>query len=72
MAEESTTYTTESGDAWDLIAYKVYGDEMKADWLMQNNIKLLDTFIFDAGTVLYTPPLPETKTNSGLPAWRQG
>ena len=30
----STTYTTVSGDTWDLIALKVYGSELKADWLM--------------------------------------
>ena len=38
------TYTTESGDAWDIIAKKVYGDELKADRLMQEreNYPLLD------------------------------
>ena len=30
-------YTTKSGDTWDLIALNVYGSELKADWLMQNN-----------------------------------
>lgn len=30
----STTYTTVSGDTWDLIALKVYGSELKADWLI--------------------------------------
>lgn len=65
------TYTTVSGDAWDKIAYEVYGDEMAAAWLMQNNMELLDTFIFDSGVVLKTPELPETEsTQTAMPAWR--
>ena len=34
-------YTTKSGDTWDLIALNVYGSELKADWLMQNNPELI-------------------------------
>ena len=66
------TYTTRRGDTWDLIAYQVYGSEQYAGFLMQHNFPLLDVFIFDAGTVLNTPPLPETgqSTGSALPAWR--
>lgn len=68
----SSTYTTVSGDVWDLIAYKVYGDAMRFDWLMKNNIALLDTFVFDSGVVLNTPELPETTTaqTAAMPAWR--
>lgn len=66
------TYTTRGGDTWDLIAYQVYGSEQYTSWLMEHNFPLLDIFIFDAGTVLNTPPLPETAQSSGsaLPAWR--
>lgn len=68
----SDTYTTESGDVWDLIAYKVYGDEMRMDWLMKNNIAHLDTFVFGAGVKLNTPALPETTSTqtAAMPAWR--
>jgi len=67
----SETYTTVSGDAWDMIAYKVYGVEARMDWLMKNNIQLLDTFIFPAGAVVNTPALPETATTqTAMPAWR--
>jgi len=69
----SDTYTTKSGDVWDEIAYEVYGDEMAATYLMQNNIKLLDIFVFDSGVVLNTPALPDTATEqTAMPAWRSG
>jgi hypothetical protein len=62
-------YTTKSGDQWDMIAKNVYGSEIYADWLMQNNVQLLDIFQFDSGTVLNTPELPDN-TTSDLPPWR--
>ena len=68
MAE--TTYITQDGDQWDSIAKKVYGDELNADWLMENNGKFIGTFEFDAGMVLKTPPLPENRI-SNLPPWRR-
>lgn len=37
-------YTTKSGDTWDLIALNVYGSELKADWLMQNNPRYMIDF----------------------------
>ena len=67
----STTYTTVSGDTWDLIALKVYGSELKADWLMQNNPELIHIVRFDSGTVLSTPELPEEKRGD-LPPWKAG
>ncbi len=68
MAE--TVYITQDGDQWDSIAKKVYGNELYADFLMEHNGKYIDVFEFDAGTVLRTPSLPETKT-SNLPPWRR-
>lgn len=68
----SDTYTTKSGDVWDRIAYDVYGDELKMDWLLENNIKLVHIVVFDAGTVINTPELPETETTqTAMPAWRE-
>lgn len=63
------TYTTENGDKWDSIALKVYGDETKANWLMDNNLFYVSVFEFSAGTVLRTPALPEGKSGN-LPPWR--
>ena len=64
------TYTTVAGDQWDMIAKKVYGSEIHADFLMDNNLPLLDIYEFDAGTVLNTPDLP-LEQSSTLPPWRR-
>lgn len=64
------TYTTQQGDAWDLIAYRVYGSESYTGWLMQHNFAYLDTMIFGAGVVLQTPELPAEQQTSDLPPWR--
>lgn len=64
------TYTTRQGDAWDQIAYRVYGSENYTGWLMQNNFPHLDTFVFGAGVVLKTPEPPKTVTASNVPFWR--
>lgn len=64
------TYTTQQGDTWDLIAYRVYGDVKYTGWLMQNNFPHLDIFVFDAGVVLQTPELPEEERQAATPFWR--
>ena len=64
------TYTTKQGDVWDMISYAVYGSELHVGWLMQNNMRLLDMFVFSSGVVLQTPPLPESAQLSQFPPWR--
>lgn len=63
------TYTTIQGDMWDSIAYKLYGNEKYMGLLMQNNLELLDIFIFGAGTVLNVPEL-ESESEADMPSWR--
>lgn len=48
----NNTYTTVSGDTWDIVAYKAYGNEMYMDTLIKANIEYKDTYIFPAGVVL--------------------
>lgn len=62
------TYTTISGDVWDMIAKKMYGDESYTSFLMANNQRLLGYFVFPAGVVLEIPDKPQ-ETGS-LPDWR--
>ena len=38
------TYTTQQGDMWDYIAWKVYGDEAFVYLLYRENPKYLETF----------------------------
>lgn len=61
-------YTTKQGQVWDQIAKEVYGAEIHADFLMQNNPKYLNVFIFPAGIQLNTPELPQEQKDA--PPWR--
>ena len=67
----AATYTTIQGETWDQIAYKVYGGEEYAAFLMANNYPYLDILVFSAGTVLNTPGLP-AEEDGELPPWRLG
>ena len=62
-------YTTISGDTWDVIAKKVYDNELKADVLMAANPEHIETFIFSAGVELKTPALTEERSGT-LPPWK--
>lgn len=62
-------YTTIQGDTWDMIAKKVYGNEMRADYLMSNNVRLLDIVIFPSGIIINVPELPK-ELDGDLPPWR--
>lgn len=62
-------YTTIQGDTWDMIAKKVYGNEMRADYLMTNNTRLLDIFIFPSGIIINVLELPK-ELDGDLPPWR--
>ena len=68
------TYTTISGDTWDIIARKAYGDELKADRLMQEreNLPLLDYQVFPSGVVVTIPDVSEEDAyEADLPDWRK-
>ena len=65
----NNTYTTVSGDTWDIVAYKAYGNEMYMDILIKANIEYKDTYIFPA--VLTLPEIGLTVSES-LPPWKQG
>ena len=65
------TYTTISGDTWDIVAYKAYGNEMYMDMLIKANIEHKDTYIFPAGVVLTLPEI-DLEVSETLPPWKQG
>ncbi|MBU2701690.1 phage tail protein X [Sporomusaceae bacterium BoRhaA] len=64
------TYTTKQGDMWDMIAFKVYGDEYKMHYLMDANKEHVETVIFPAGITLMVPTL-STSQKTNLPPWKQ-
>lgn len=67
----SDTYTTISGDTWDIVAYKVYGNEMYMDMLIKANLEHKDTYIFSAGVVLALPEI-DIEVSASLPPWKKG
>ncbi len=62
-------YVTKKGDQWDIIAKSVYGDELKADVLMEANPMLSDIYEFDYGIEVECPEI-SADTADGLPPWR--
>ena len=68
------TITTTQGDTWDTIAKRVYGDETKAQALMEERetSRLLDYQVFPGGIRVATPALPEDEpATADLPEWRR-
>ena len=62
-------YVTQQGDTWDLIAYRLFGEERRMKNLIEANWPLLDVLVFSAGTEITVPDLPE-ETDGDLPFWR--
>lgn len=67
-------YVTISGDTWDLVAYKCYGDEFMCDQLMGANMNVLDYMVFPTGIELNIPDKEalsdKQEALSDYPAWR--
>ena len=64
------TYTTVSGDEWDVIAKKALGSERYTALLMHANPDHLDTVIFPAGLAMLIPEIT-APTPDSLPPWRR-
>lgn len=64
-------YKTVSGDTFDKIAFKHYGDEKRALDIIEANIKYADTLIFQSGIDLSIPEIEETFNSSNLPPWKR-
>ena len=50
-----TTYLTSQGDIWDMISYKVYGDEHAMNQIQDANFDYRYTDVFVAGVILNIP-----------------
>lgn len=66
----SKAYTTTQGDMWDLIAFKVYGNEMYISTLLAANERYKDVAVFPQGVVLECPDA-STASVDILPPWRR-
>ena len=66
------TTVTRHGETWDMISYRVYGDEHWTWLLVDANRHLRAVRIFSAGVRLTVPALPEeAASRSSLPPWKQ-
>ena len=66
-------YRTQSGDTWDLIAYRVYGSEGCYHDLIRSNLALIDIAVFDANVPIILPEIAEESDNdTSLPPWKRG
>ena len=65
------TYTTQSGDMWDYIAYKVLGSSRHTDALINANREHVATLIFSAGVELEIPDVKDEVKAAGLPPWKR-
>ena len=64
-------YTAKAGETWDLIAFNLYGNEMKASEIIAENPRLTKIIIFEGGEVLNLPENVETADTSTLAPWRR-
>ncbi|WP_064609098.1 tail protein X [Streptobacillus moniliformis] len=72
--EDVRVYLTVSGDTWDLISYKVYGNEIYCHKLIRENLELIDISIFDSNIPIIIPELKVNdiiSDNSILPPWKR-
>lgn len=68
-----TTYTTQQGDAWDVISKNLYGSERYMDELIRANIEHRKTVLFSYGVKLNVPDI-DVRTSaylSSLPPWKR-
>ena len=66
----ASTYITKQGDCWDLLAFRLYGDEKYMKLLIEANWPLLDILVFESGTEITVPDIPE-EYDEDDPIWRQ-
>lgn len=60
-------YKTQDNDTWDLIAFKVLGDESYSSHLLKANPDLTKIVFFPAGIMIKIPEIKENE--KGVPAW---
>lgn len=67
------TTSTISGDTWDTIALREYGNVLRAQDLMEAraNIRLLDLQVFPTGTIVAVPDVTDRTATDELPEWRR-
>lgn len=70
MIDTIDIYTTQLGDTWDLIAYKVYGSEIYMKELVEANMEHVKTVFFKSGVELICPDII-LPTDETAPPWKR-
>lgn len=66
----NSIYTTVSGDTWDIISFKNYGDEHFVSELIDQNWQHRNTFTFKAGVQINLPQITtQQQQSANLPPW---
>lgn len=67
------TITTKSGETWDMVSLRAYGDEHFMHILMEANIQHRNTVIFRQGVILEVPEIDTTSPSydANLPPWKR-
>lgn len=67
------TITTKSGETWDMVSLRAYGDEHFMNVLMEANIQHRNTVIFRHGVTLEVPEIDKNSTayEVNLPPWKR-
>lgn len=63
------TTATIQGDTWDMVSYRVYGDEGYIGNLIAANPSHRMTTIFGANITLNVPDIPVSAASETLPPW---
>lgn len=63
-------YSTVEGDAFDALAFHVYGAEKMAHEIIQANPDYADVLVFEAGIELKIPLFENVETPATMPPWR--
>lgn len=65
-------YVTQQGDTWDIIAKRLYGDELRMHELLIANAEYRTVVIFPAGVALNVPELADSvNADDTLPLWKR-
>ena len=65
-----STYTTQQGDTWDMICYKLYGNAYAMHHLIAANPLYRAYLVFSANVMLSIPEIEMTTVDT-LPPWKR-
>ncbi|MCM0759612.1 tail protein X [Sporomusa sphaeroides DSM 2875] len=63
-------YVTALGDTWDIIAYKMYGNERRMSALIEANPQHRETVVFSADVAINVPDV-SAAVSTVLPPWKR-